>query len=178
MQLEWLSKEDPTEGRSVCHFHFCCHLPWSFNLEKGCIYLTLTYVLRQKGHNLLPLVWNGCGGRDTALDVTVVHPLQSGMVVQAAVTPGHALQEAYKKKMQKSWEDCRRQGLAFLPLAAESLGGWHEVAIDQVKKLGAALARQQGQEEGEVLQQLWQKLSILLQRGNAALFTNRIPDSD
>ena len=31
------------------------------------------------------------------------------------------------------------------------------------------------QEEGEARKQLWQKLSILLKKGNAALLTNRIP---
>ena len=64
----------------------------------------------------------------------------------------------------------------FLPLATEALGGWHPVAVDQVVKLGTALARQTGQEEGEVKGQLWQKLSLLLMKGNAALFTNRMPD--
>ena len=70
----------------------------------------------------------------------------------------------------------RRQGIVFLPLAAEALGGWHHVAVDQVGKLGTALARQTGQEEGEVKGRLWQKLSLLLMKGNAALFTNRMPD--
>ena len=60
--------------------------------------------------------------------------------------------------------------------ALDTFQSYLEVAIDQVKKLGAALARQTGQEEGGVLQQLWQKLSVLLQKDNAALFTNRIPD--
>ena len=52
------------------------------------------------------------------------------------------------------------------------LGGWHSVAEAEVKKLGAALARQSGQEEGEVLRHLWGCLGLLPQRGNAA---NRLP---
>ena len=80
--------------------------------------------------------------------------------------------------MKKTGEDCRRQGLTFLPLAAESLGGWHEVAVVQIKKLRVALARQTGQEEGEVMHQLWQKLSILLMKGNASLLSNCIPADD
>ena len=44
-------------------------------------------------------------------------------------------------------EDCRRQGIKFIPLAVESLGGWHELAVREIKKLAAALARQSGQEE-------------------------------
>ena len=64
----------------------------------------------------------------------------------------------------------------FLPLATEALGGWHPVAVDQMGKLCTVLARQTGQEEVEVKSQLWQKPSLLLMKGNAALFTNRMPD--
>ena len=56
----------------------------------------------------------------------------------------------------------------------ESLGGWHELAVAEIRKLAAALARQSGQEERE---HLLQRLSISLLRGNGALFVNRIPDN-
>ena len=57
----------------------------------------------------------------------------------------------------------------------ESLGGWHPEAAQQVKKIGAAKARQTGEEEDEAIAQLFQKLAVLLARGNAALLLNRIP---
>ena len=63
------------------------------------------------------------GGRDTALDVTVTHPLQAATVAGAAVTPGHAASEAYKKKMKLVGEECGRQGKVFIPVAMESIGG-------------------------------------------------------
>ena len=44
------------------------------------------------------------GGKDTALDITVINPLQVAMVQQAAVTPGHALVKAHKRKMAKHGE--------------------------------------------------------------------------
>ena len=80
-----------------------------------------------------------------------------------------------KVKMRGAEEECRRQGIAFLPIAAESFGGWHGVAEAQVKKLGAALARNVGQEEEEAGRHLWGRLGILLQRGNAAILGNRVP---
>ena len=95
------------------------------------------------------------------MDVTVVSPLQAATVAEAAVTPGHALTFAYQRKLRGAAEDCRREGIAFLPLAVESLGGWHSAAEAKVKKLGAALARQSGQEEGEVLRHLWGRLGLL-----------------
>ena len=128
---------------------------------------------RRPGDVFVPC-WSG--GRDTALDVTVVCPLQVALVAKAAATSGAALSHAHEEKIRKCGEECRRQGIVFLPLAAESLGGWHPVAVAQLGKLGAALARQTGQEEGEVKGQLFQRLSLLLQKGNAALFSNRMPE--
>ena len=60
-------------------------------------------------------------------------------------------------------------------MAVETFGGWHEVAEHQVKKLASALARHNGQEEGEAISHTWSRLGVLLQRGNAAMMANRIP---
>ena len=121
------------------------------------------------------LVPNWAGGRDAAMDVIVVNPLQGATIAQAATTPGYALTFAFDRKARGAAEDCRRQGIAFLPLAAESFGGWHSAAVGEVGKLAAALARQTGQEEGEAVRHLWGRLGILLQRGNAAILGNRVP---
>ena len=99
----------------------------------------------------------------------------SVLTIDILLAPGHSLNFACQRKMRGSAEDCRRQGIAFLPIVVESLGGWHVLAEGEVKKLGAALARQNGQEEREVLRHLWGRLGILLQRGNAAILGNRLP---
>ena len=65
--------------------------------------------------------------------------------------------------------------IAFIPIVAESLGGWHQVALDQFRKLGSALARHTGQEEGEKIDHLVKRVSILLQKGLSAMLLNRIP---
>ena len=109
------------------------------------------------------------------MDVTVVNPLQVATLAEAAVTPGHALTFAHQRKVRGAAEDCWRQGIAFLPLAVESFGGWHVAAEAEVRKLGAALARQTGQEESEALNHLWGRLGVLLLRGNAAILGNRVP---
>ena len=115
------------------------------------------------------------GGRDAALDVTVVNPLQAATVAGAATTPGHALTYAYDRKIRGAEEDCRRQGIAFLPLAVESLGGWHGGAEREVKKITSALARHTGQEEDQACRHSWGRLGILLQRGNSSILGNRVP---
>ena len=117
------------------------------------------------------------GGKDTALDVTVVHPLQSSMVARAATTPGHGAQEAFSRKWKAAGDKCLKEGIVFVPLALESLGGWHEAAVMELKKLGSALARHSGAEESTAISHLFQRLSILLVKGNSALVMNRVPDN-
>ena len=114
-------------------------------------------------------------GKDAALDVTVTNPLQESQVRGAAASPGHAVREAHKRKLDKSWEPCHRQGIAFLPIAVESLGAWHPSAIAELKKLGSALARHTGEDEGTSISRLFQKLSVCLMRGNSAMVNNRSP---
>ena len=114
-------------------------------------------------------------GRDTCLDVVVVNPLQQGLVAQAAVTPGHALTYTFNRKNNTHQARCEREGMVFFPLAVETLGGWHEVSADQLKRIGRALARSTGQDEDECLRHFFQRLGVMLVRGNASLLLNRLP---
>ena len=56
-----------------------------------------------------------------------------------------------------------------------STGGWHKTAMEQLKKLGSALARHTGQEEGETISHLITRVSVQLQKGLSAMILNRIP---
>ena len=70
---------------------------------------------------------------------------------------------------------CSREGVCFVPLVVESLGAWHKTGVAQIKKLGSAKARHTGEEEGQEISRLFQKLSIALMRGNSALLNNTMP---
>ena len=109
---------------------------------------------------------NWAGGLDAALDVTVINPLQGATAVEAAATPDHALELRYGTKMYGAAEACKREGIVFLPLVVESLGGWHKVAERKIKKLAAAKERQ---EEEEAVKHAFTRLSVLLMHGNAAI---------
>ena len=50
-------------------------------------------------------------------------------------------------------------------------GGWHPKAVLQIQKL----ARTTGKDEEEAIRHLFQRLAVLLVKGNAALLVNRIP---
>ena len=66
--------------------------------------------------------------------------------------------------------------MVFIPLPMETLGGWHEQTVLQVKKLASAQARQTGEEQSDATHHLYQKLAVLLTKGNAALLLNRLPE--
>ena len=100
------------------------------------------------------------------------------MVAGSATTDGYAVGKAFDRKVARVGEACRQEGIAFVPIAADTLGGWHKVAIQQVKKLGAVLARHRGEDEQRETRHLFQRLSLLLMRGNASLLVNRVPEDD
>ncbi len=57
----------------------------------------------------------------------------------------------------------------------ETLGGWQEQTVEHVQKLTSAQARQTGEDQSTATRHLYQKLSVLLARGSAALLINRLP---
>ena len=110
--------------------------------------------------------------------MTVVSALQRALVAGSATTDGYAVTRAFERKVANAGEACRAEGIAFIPIAADTLGGWHSVAVQQIKKLGIALARHQGQDEQEAFRHLLQRLSLVLMRGNAQMLVNRMPPDD
>ena len=115
------------------------------------------------------------GGKDTALDVTVVSPLLPTRVKESAATPGHTLSVVFSEKCRITFQACAREHIRFIPLPVETLGGWHDKAADQIRKLARASARNTGREEEEAIRHLFQRLAILMIQGNASLLINRVP---
>ena len=119
------------------------------------------------------LIPHWSGGRDTALDVTVVSPLLTDRVDQSVTTPGHTLTVAFNNKCRHYLAACEAEGISFIPLPVETLGAWHKQAAEQLRKLARAQARSTGREEEECIRHLFQRLGVLLVKGNAALLLNR-----
>ena len=57
----------------------------------------------------------------------------------------------------------------------ETCGGCEEGAMQDIKKLGQALAGATCQDDSEVIGHLFGKLSILLMRDNVRMILNRVP---
>ena len=115
------------------------------------------------------------GGKDTALDITVVNPLQTAFINQSAAAPGHALRKAYERKMTRHGDACREVGMVFRPLPMDTLGAWSDTMVAEVKRIGGSLARHTAGEEGEVIKHLVQRVAVVLARVNASMILNRTP---
>ena len=62
--------------------------------------------------------------------------------------------------------------MVFVPLPVKTLCGWHKQAGIQIKRMGEALARNARQDK---TRHLFQRLDVLLTKGNAELFFNASP---
>ena len=55
-----------------------------------------------------------------------------------------AVEHAHNLKLRKYEERCAGEGITFLPMAVDTLGGWHPEALAIIKRLGRQLARNVG----------------------------------
>ena len=69
----------------------------------------------------------------------------------------------------------QRRRYQVFSLVIETLGGWHGDALEVVTKLARQLSSHTGGESEEVTRHLFQRLGVVLARGNAALILNRMP---
>ena len=114
-------------------------------------------------------------GKDVAVDITVVNPLQTALVARAAQEGGSAVQHAHEAKVRKYGERCSQEGITFVPLAVDTFGGWHQSALEVLSKLGRQLARANGKREEEVVSHLRQRIAVVLVRDNVSMLLSRTP---
>ena len=115
-------------------------------------------------------------GKDTCIDVTVINSCRLDLLLRSSEEPGYALNHVFNSKWSKHGAACERAGMVFLPLAFDTFGAIHPQGVDFIKKLGKSVARSTCQEDSECVSQLFQRLSILLVKGNVSLLLNRRPD--
>ena len=111
-----------------------------------------------------------------ALDVTVITPIQDDLLHKAAAEGGAAARNAHHSKLSKYHNKCAEAGIDFIPLPVETWGGWYSEAYKVIKQLSNQLARHLGNDETTPPRHTFQRLGVLLQRGNVALLSSRIPE--
>ena len=122
---------------------------------------------RPDGLTLFP--WEN--GKPLVWDATCVSTLAASNVTQSMRDPGVAATSAEERKRTK-YADLSDE-YVFIPLGFETLGHWGEGAIEFVNKLGRELS--QATNEPRSTSFLKQRLSIAIQRGNAAAVRGTVP---
>ena len=121
-------------------------------------------------------VGNWVDGRKVAFDVSVTSPTQEAILFQAADRPAAAIEARKQSKMRAHFSNCQSQGIFFQPLVVESFGGWDFDALKFLKEIGRQDARRWGKDSAMEIKYFFQRLSVALQRGNAALLIERDPE--
>ena len=100
--------------------------------------------------------------------------MQVGTVLTgAATTPGFALTHAYNRKMSNAGVLCRQEGIAFIPVVVESLGGLQPMAVDRLRRLARGVAMKTGELEETAFSNLLNRVSMTLMKGLSAMVLNR-----
>ena len=98
-------------------------------------------------------------------------------MIQASSTVGHAASqyETHKKAHLGTEEECRRQGILFVPLVAETSGGWGQSAIETFTKW-AKLATRRGVQPASpkaILPQYLESLCVAIRSAKARAVLRR-----
>ena len=92
-------------------------------------------------------VYLPCGG-PAAIDVTVISPVQQQLTVGREV---HASTVGEDRKCHIHDNACHEAGITFIPLVAESFGGWSREGADTIRAIGKhqalCLAARKNEEE-------------------------------
>lgn len=100
-------------------------------------------------------------------------PCTDSVYQQAAVRQGVAAAHPEETKIAKSGDKCAEAQITFIPFAVEVFGGWGPFALKVIKKVGARISEKTGRSKSEEIRYLRQKLSLRLQRCNAAMIQAR-----
>ena len=107
--------------------------------------------------------------RPHAFDVAVTSPLCASNLQQASTNTGAAVEKMKQLKINKHFQSCRQQGISFVPLVVETLGGWDSEASFHLSKIAEMTAQRSDKKAALVSRHFFQRLSVLLQRANASL---------
>ena len=82
------------------------------------------------------------------------------------------MQKAHNWKLARYAERCGQEGLAFLPMAVDTFGGWQEETLALITQLGRALAHTTQRKDGEQVHNVCQSLGITLVWDKMAIRAN------
>ena len=114
-------------------------------------------------------------GKSACLDFTATNALQAATLEGCAEDGSFAVDRAVATKLRHYADRCEAEGLAYIPLAIDTFGGWHPLALQTIGRLALQLARATDSELGVVKRHLRQRLPVLFVRDNVAMLGGRVP---
>ena len=116
-------------------------------------------------------------GRTTALDVFVTSPLQQTIINHSAERSGYAIEAAEERKYAHHENCCSEQGILFVPLAVESLGGLSVTLNTALERIALLAVSRKYQLQGHAITfgRLAQSVSVVIVRGSATMLLARFP---
>jgi len=115
-------------------------------------------------------------GRYLIWDFTCPDTLAPSYLAQSATLTGAAASRAEANKRSKYSQLAQSQDIIFMPIAIETLGTWGPSAEELCKDIGSRLSVITGEPRSS--QFLKQRLSLAVQRGNAAAVSGTAPSED
>jgi len=115
------------------------------------------------------------GGQAAALDVAITSPQRLDIRTEASTRMGAAAAayEVTKREYLGTAADCQSNGIAFIPMIAETSGGWGVSGICTLKALARTVAAQTNQTPQRVLSEQLQFLGTAIRRANARAVLRR-----
>ena len=117
-------------------------------------------------------------GKFMAYDIAVTDPTQDAFCQRAAIEPGYAAATYARVNKIAKYSDAlaKDDSVLFSPIA-ESYGGWNKDASDFFVTLASWLAlRDTSLSSSLILSRLYQRASVILQRGNARMMLSKNPE--
>ena len=121
-------------------------------------------------HEELPYSSATTGGRDLAVDVSVVGPLHFN---EHSGKPMDALEKGVSAKNTKYLTAFETVGINFIPFICGSMGGFAKDAETLIKKIAYPAALHSGQESKTAPHYLRMLLNFKIQQGNAISLVRR-----
>ena len=112
-------------------------------------------------------------GKNLVWEYTCADTLAWSHVPSSSKDAGKAAKEPEKKKLAKY--DYLTRNYTFMPIACETMGSWGSIALKFIKELGGRIAEKSGEPRSTSF--LFQTLSIVIQRGNAASVISSLPQN-
>ena len=115
------------------------------------------------------------GGAPAALDLAITSPQRQAALLLASGEAGAAagLYETHKKVFLDTEDQCEQQGISFLPMVAESSGGWGPSGVIVLKTLAKKAAARDGSPASVHMSHYLEGLSVAIRRAAARAVLRR-----